>query len=420
MTQTILHKRSNTPGKVPTTTQLSLGEISLNTYDGKLFFKKNNGADAIVELGQQTFVGDVTGSGNGNVTLTISNSGVTAGTYTKVTVNSKGQVTTGTSLISSDVTGALGFIPANKAGDTLTGFLTLHADPTSALHAVSKQYVDNAIAGLDVKSSVKAASTTNVSLSAPGAVIDGVSLTAGDRILLKNQTALSENGIYIWSSSGAALVRSSDMNSWTEIPSAFVFVEQGVSNADTGWVCVADQGGTLESSSINWSQFSGAGAVTAGVGISVVGNQINLAALTDSGTGSFLKLTRDTYGRISGTTAVTASDVSGLSGLLSSTTPSAPTTSGSAGTGTSVARADHNHPFQSISCTGDATGSGTTSIALTLANSGVTAGTYTKVTVNAKGIITAGSNPTTLAGYGIVDAYTMTYIDSMTIDGGSF
>lgn len=104
MSQQILIKRSAVSGKVPTTAQLALGELAVNTYDGKLFLKKNvSGVESIIDLGAVTFTGDATGSGTGTVALTLSNTGVTAGTYPKVTVDAKGRVTSGTTLDSSDI-----------------------------------------------------------------------------------------------------------------------------------------------------------------------------------------------------------------------------------------------------------------------------------------------------------------------------
>lgn len=104
MAQQILIKRSSQAGKAPTIAQLALGELAVNTYEGKLFIKKNvSGTETIVEIGQHTFTGDVTGSGNGSIALTLANSGVTAGTFTKVTVNTKGIVTTGSQLAASDI-----------------------------------------------------------------------------------------------------------------------------------------------------------------------------------------------------------------------------------------------------------------------------------------------------------------------------
>lgn len=104
MSQQILIKRSSVAAKVPTTAQLSLGELAVNTYDGKVYLKKNVlGTESIVEVGQVTISGDASGSGNGSITLTLANSGVAAGTYPKVTVDAKGRVTSGSSLSASDI-----------------------------------------------------------------------------------------------------------------------------------------------------------------------------------------------------------------------------------------------------------------------------------------------------------------------------
>ena len=104
MSQQILIKRSSVAAKAPTTAQLALGEFAVNTYDGKVYIKKNVlGTESIVEVGAITVSGDVSGSGNGSITLTLANSGVAAGTYPKVTVDAKGRVTSGSSLSASDI-----------------------------------------------------------------------------------------------------------------------------------------------------------------------------------------------------------------------------------------------------------------------------------------------------------------------------
>jgi len=144
------------------------------------------------------------------------------------------------------------------SGGTLTGALTLSADPTSDLQAATKSYVDTVAQGLDPKGSVRAATTAGITLSGLQTV-DGVALSAGDRVLVKNQGFQFDNGIYLVAS--GAWTRALDFNAWTEIPSAFVFVEQGTALKDSGWVCTSDQFGTLGSSSIIWVQFSGAGVL---------------------------------------------------------------------------------------------------------------------------------------------------------------
>ena len=102
MTNTILLKRSSVQGKIPTTLQLSLGELALNTYDGKLYTHINNGADSISLLsGIPTFIGDATGSiaGTGTVSLTLASVNASIGTYNTFVVNSKGLITSASNSI---------------------------------------------------------------------------------------------------------------------------------------------------------------------------------------------------------------------------------------------------------------------------------------------------------------------------------
>lgn len=142
-------------------------------------------------------------------------------------------------------------------------------DPSGAQDAATKAYVDSVSAGLNVKPAVLMATTANIVLVGEQ-TLDGV-LTSASRVLVKNQTAPAENGIY--TSGAGAWTRVTDMNAWAEVPGAFVFVEQGTLYADTAWVCTADSGGTLGVTSITWSQFAGAGTYTAGTGLSLTGTQ---------------------------------------------------------------------------------------------------------------------------------------------------
>jgi hypothetical protein len=168
---------------------------------------------------------------------------------------------------------------APLASPTFTGTVTLPGDPTLALHAATKQYVDGVAQGLDVKNSVVCASTANQALSGGTAfpTLDGITTAAADRVLLRSQTAPAENGIYLVGGTGAAwtLTRATDMDAWAEIPGSFVFVEKGTTLADTGWYCTSDQGGTLGTTAITWTQFAGAGEYTASGGITKTG--INFA-----------------------------------------------------------------------------------------------------------------------------------------------
>ena len=166
-------------------------------------------------------------------------------------------------------------------------------DPTGTQDAATKNYVDNAIQGLDAKQSVKAASAgANLTLSGTQTV-DGIALVAGDRILVKDQSTASQNGIYVVAA--GAWARSTDANAWTEFPGAYTWVEQGVSsNADTGWICTVDQGGTLETTAITWSQFSGSAVIMAGAGLTKAGNVISAnpdgATIDTAGAGTSLEV----------------------------------------------------------------------------------------------------------------------------------
>ena len=163
-----------------------------------------------------------------------------------------------------------------NSGGTMTGALTLAFDPTNPLHAATKQYVDNSIEGISAKFAARVASTVTVNISSPGSTIDSVTLVSGDRILLKNQASLPQNGVYVFDTSSTALVRSSDLNAIEEFPGSFVFVEEGTINASTGWICTSDTG-TLGTTDIVFVQFSGASnSYTAGLGLSMSGNELSV------------------------------------------------------------------------------------------------------------------------------------------------
>ena len=168
--------------------------------------------------------------------------------------------------------------PVNMGGQRLVSLAT----PTSPADGTTKAYVDGEVAnaqqGLDAKASVKAATTGNLSLTAPGAAIDGVTMTVGDRVLVKQQTAPAENGIYIWNGAAVAMTRTPDADAWAELPSAYTWVEQGTTQADTGWNCTVDSGGTLGTTAVTWVQFSGAAQLTAGAGLLKTGNTVDVGA----------------------------------------------------------------------------------------------------------------------------------------------
>lgn len=188
-------------------------------------------------------------------------------------LTTNGSVASWASLSSANITDALTYTPVNKAGDTLSGFLTLHADPTNSMHAVSKNYVDNLLTGLTWKEKVRVATTANITLSGTQ-TIDGVSVIAGDRVLVKNQTTQTENGFYIVSAS--SWTRSNDADTGAEILTAAVLVTAGTTQANTQWTCSNSTTPTIGSTNITFTQIAGAGVYTNGTGISLSGNAFSL------------------------------------------------------------------------------------------------------------------------------------------------
>jgi hypothetical protein len=189
------------------------------------------------------------------------------------------------------------------AGGTMTGAITLHADPSSALHATTKQYVDNTASGIVAKPQVLGATTANIDATYNnGTAGVGSTLThntngvfpaeaggasgwaVGKGILVKNQNNKEENGRYYVSDMGSVstpyvLTRCSYCDEASEIPGAYIFVQDGTL-AGTGWIqVVADPATfTVGTDDIDVYQFSGSGTITAGTGITVNGNQVSIDA----------------------------------------------------------------------------------------------------------------------------------------------
>ena len=300
--------------------------------------------------------GNVTGNLTGNVTGNVTTSTGTS-TFNNVTIDgtldmSSGTVGTITGLATpTNATDAAtkGYVDTadalklNLTGGTLSGALAMGTNkitglgtPTADADAVTKSYVDAIAQGIDAKASVVAASTANLTLSG-AQTIDGVSVIAGDRVLVKDQTTASANGIYLCAS--GSWTRTTDADTYAELVAAYTFVEGGTVNANNGFICTIPTSGTLGSTSITFAQFSGAGQVIAGAGLTKTGNTL------DVGTASSSRI---------------------------------------------VVNSDN----------------------IDLATTAVTAGTYKSVTADAYGRITAGTNPTTISGFGITDAYTKTEVDS--------
>jgi hypothetical protein len=229
----------------------------------------------------------------------------------------------GNGLDYDDVTGAISVDPSEFTLNSVgvpNGSVSLNsqkitnlATPTDATDAVTKSYVDAATEGLHVHESARAATVVNVNLANAlenGDTLDGVTLVTGDRILVKNQTTQSENGIYVVQASGQP-TRALDFDTAAEIDSGdFIFVYSGTQNAGTGWV-QTNRPATIGTDAIAFTQFSGAGTYLAGNGLTLSGNSfsINTGTTVDLNTAQTLTNKTLTSPIINTPTGITKSDV---------------------------------------------------------------------------------------------------------------
>jgi len=179
------------------------------------------------------------------------------------------------------------------------------ATPTADTDVANKAYVDSVAQGLDIKASCLYTTTANITLSGLGTQAGGdwpSTLTAGDRILVKNQANQAQNGIYAASASG--WTRTADMSNWAEVPGAFTFIEDGVTLSATGWVTTAGSTGTIGVTNMPWTQFSGAGTYTAGNGLQLISNafSVKLNGTTLDASSSGLRISTTYAGQTSITT----------------------------------------------------------------------------------------------------------------------
>lgn len=281
-----------------------------------------------------TLSGDLSGSGATSIVATLANSGVSAGTYAKVTVDAKGRVTVGASLAAGDIP----TIDHSKISDFDAGVRTNRldqmaaptgnvdfnskritglADPVDQTDAVNKRYADALKSNFDFKDSARAATTGNITLSG-AQTIDGVAVVAGNRVLVKNQSTASQNGIYV--AATGAWSRATDFDEDTEVTSgALAFVEEGTVNGGQQWILTTTGSITVGSTALVFTQFGGGLTYGAGNGLSLAGSTfsvktvsagriavgaggVDLASGVISSPGTYKSLTVDTYGRVTGGT----------------------------------------------------------------------------------------------------------------------
>lgn len=210
-------------------------------------------------------------TGNTNVAGTLA---VTGATTLSSTLGVTGNTTVGGTL------GVTGVATFGSVIDMNAHKITNLAEPTADSDAATKYYVDAARSGLDVKQSVRAATTANITLSNTQTV-DGIALAVGDRVLVKNQTTASQNGIYVVASGSWTRATDADNNPGGEVTSGmFCFVEEGTVNADCGFVLTTNDPITLGTSALDFALFSASGTLIAGNGLSKNGYtlEVNVAA----------------------------------------------------------------------------------------------------------------------------------------------
>ena len=233
------------------------------------------------------------GSTSGTITLTPT---AIAGTNT-ITL----PASTGTVALTNNALSTFGAATADIA---LGGFkITNLAAPSAATDAANKAYVDGVVQGIDTKASVIAATIAtlgtvayNNGTAGVGAtitntgtlaalVVDGITISLNDRILVKDQPTPAQNGIYTLTTLGTGavawvLTRATDNDTWAEIPQSYVFVEQGTQQ-NNGYLFTADQGGTIGTTPVTITQFSGAGQITDGSGLLKTGNTLDVRVATN-------------------------------------------------------------------------------------------------------------------------------------------
>ena len=283
MSNTIRIKKRAASGSAGAPSSLSPSELAFNEADLKLYYGfGDNGstppsASSIITVGGAGAFFNKTDTRSANAIL----AGPTTGSDAAPTFRS---------LVAADIPS----LAHTKISDFDSGVRTNRVDqlasatnpvtgvtPTSDNHFATKSYVDGVSQGLDVKEAVKVATTANITLSGTQ-TIDGVAVSADERVLVKNQSTASQNGLYLCKSGSWA--RTDDLATGDDASSVFVFVDQGTVNADNGFVCSTNKGSAVVgTNNLTFVQFSGAGQLTAGDGLDKSGNTMSVDLKANGG-----------------------------------------------------------------------------------------------------------------------------------------
>ena len=277
MSNTIRIKKRAASGSAGAPSSLSPSELAFNENDLKLYYGfGDNGstppsASSIITVGGSGAFFNKTDTRTANTIL----AGPTTGSAAAPTFRA---------LVAADLLKLNEFTAPDGSVSLNSQKITNLATPTADGDAASKSYVDGVSQGLDVKASCVAATTGNITISTAlnnGDTLDGVSLSTNDRVLVKDQSTASENGIYVVGSSPA---RADDLAAGADAAGMFTFVEKGTVNADNGFVCTSDKGSAVVgTNNLAFSQFSGAGQITAGDGLDKSANTLSVDLKSNGG-----------------------------------------------------------------------------------------------------------------------------------------
>jgi len=283
MSNTIRIKKRAASGSAGAPSSLSPSELAFNEADLKLYYGFGDdgatppAASSIITIGGSGAFISKTETQNANLIF----GGPTTGSAAAPTFRS---------LVAADIPS----IAHTKISDFDSGVQTNRVDqlasatnpvtgvtPTADAHFATKGYVDGVSQGLDIKEAVKVATTANITLSGTQ-TIDGVAVSADERVLVKDQSTASQNGLYLCKAGSWA--RTDDLAAGDDASSVFVFVDQGTVNADNGFVCSTNKGSAVVgTNNLAFTQFSGAGQITAGDGLDKSGNTLSLDLKSNGG-----------------------------------------------------------------------------------------------------------------------------------------